>query len=425
MSVSAKDLSAWLSHFEALHPVGIDMGLSRVSAVWQTLCHRYDITRIAQQKIITVSGTNGKGSTCQMLAQLLADSGLRVGVYTSPHITDFNERIQINGQPVADAPIIRAFEAIESARGEITLSYFEATTLAGLLVFAWDNHERGVDFAILEVGLGGRLDAINVIDADAAILTSVGLDHQAYLGSDLSQIAVEKAGVFRPRCPAVYAQINSYQRVIDYAEMHDVALLHNGRDYQLSAEQLHFQGNDFPLPQSIIALGQHQCSNVGAAMVLLLTLGLLPTDYAERLADFQLVGRMQTIAEQPKVVVDVAHNVAAAQALVQRLQQHTPQDRCYAVIGLLADKDHVGVLSAVTGVFDKVFFATLDGERGFGGDVLLKHYQNLCDLPAEQYGSVADAFAAAKSQANDNDAIYAFGSFLVVEALHKIHQISP
>lgn len=411
--LSNPTLADWLTHFEQLHPVGIDMGLERVKTVWQRLCHSHQITRIAQQKIIIVSGTNGKGSVCQMLSLLLFDKQHRVGVYTSPHIHHFSERVQIDGQAVDDDRLIQAFAAIESARGNISLSYFEATTLVGLLVFAWQK----VDFAILEVGLGGRLDAINIIDADAAVLTSVGLDHQAFLGDDLAQIALEKAAVFRPQKPAVYAAPHVLQSVLDFGKKNHIPLFINGRDYTYDGLNLSFNQQLYPLPQSIRKHGEHQLQNVAAVMVLLLTLKLLPPDYQSRLKNFALPGRLQVIAHSPTLIVDVAHNVDAAQALAKYIRQQPVQGKNYAVVGMLKDKDLIGVLSAFAGLFSHVYFGSTWGERGCDSQELLSLYRKHHHTPADAYPSLAEAVLAAKTAARPNDTIYAFGSFLVAEAL--------
>ncbi len=412
---SAYTLNDWLSYFETLHPVGIDMGLQRVASVWQQLCRTHHINKIARQKVISVAGTNGKGSACQMLSLLLAGQGYQVGMYTSPHIHRFSERVRINGSEVDDSLLIQAFAAIEQARGDITLSYFEATTLAGLLVFAWQK----VDFAVLEVGLGGRLDAVNIIDADAALITSIALDHEVFLGADVARIAVEKAGICRPNQPAVYAQTKVYQPLLDYCRAQHIPLLVNGRDYYLNNNAIILPDSTrLPLPSSIIALGEHQISNCAGVMVLLTQLALLPDNYQTLLQDFAVVGRLQTIATNPEIVIDVAHNEAAARALASYLQ-HTPcQGKTYAVIGMLADKAHRQVLLAVAGLFDGVFCGSTWGERGFSDQALATIATTVLDCPVTACGQLTDALQQAKKQAAVSDRIIAFGSFLVVEALY-------
>lgn len=410
---SPKTLDQWLSYYEQLHPVGIDMGLVRVGEVWQALCQRDSIQRIATHQVITVAGTNGKGSTCQMLSLLLQDNHNKVGMYTSPHIHRFNERIQINQQAIDDAQIIDAFETIEAVRGDITLSYFEATTLAGLLIFA----RQHIDYAVLEVGLGGRLDAINILDADAAIITAIGLDHEDYLGHDVSQIAVEKMGVCRPQHPAVYGDRDCYQTVENYANNHSIALTVRGKDYHMQGNKVVFAGRQYALPDSLAKWGRHQFDNAAAVVVLLAIMGLLPNDYQARLREFALPGRLQVIANSPTVIVDVAHNPNAAQSLAMHIRSQSHQGKLYAVIGMLKDKDHRSLLSTFTNCFDHVFFGTTSGQRGFSGEQLLGKWQTISSIPASSFENLPSALLAAKAVAKPNDTIYAFGSFLVVEAL--------
>lgn len=411
--MSIKNLSDWLSYFETLHAVGIDMGLARVSKVWKQLCTTHDIDSIATKKVITVAGTNGKGSACQMLSLLLTAQGYRVGMYTSPHIHHFSERVKINELEVSDSLLIRAFEAIEVARGEITLSYFEATTLVGLLVFAWE----AVDFAILEVGLGGRLDAINVIDADAALITSIGLDHEAFLGTDLAQIAVEKAGICRPNCPAVYAESTVFPPLRHYLEQHQIPLQSLGSDYHIDNNHVIHNGKHYTLPTAITYQGKHQIRNAAAVVVLLATLKLLPKDLSA-LNTFSLPGRLQKIADSPDIIIDVGHNEAAALALAEFLRKQRPHyDHIYGVLGMLADKDHTAVLRAFDGLFDKLFIGSTQGDRGLTDTQLAETANRLLSIPIYPCGELHQALQIAKQQANANDLILAFGSFLVVEAL--------
>ncbi len=416
-TLAYQSVDEWLHHFETLHPVGIDMGLSRVARVWQRLCNHYSINQLATKKVITVSGTNGKGSTCQMLSLLLQEKNNRIGVYTSPHIHHFSERVQINGLSVSDEQLIRAFTAIETLRGEISLSYFEATTLVGLLIFAWEK----VDYAILEVGLGGRLDAINIIDADASILTSVGLDHTNFLGTDLSQIAVEKAGIFRTDKPAIYGEQTVYQNVIDYAKKYHIPLLINNKDFQLENLTIHFQNKTYELPNKLNDWGKHQLHNATSVVVLLAQLNLLPDDYQSRLEKFSLLGRLQVIGHRPKIIVDVAHNTDATIALADYIRNQHYTGKVYAVIGMLKDKDHKAVLSVFDGLFDHIYFGGTFGERGFDSKELQTVYQQVSNTDnhtdSSSYPTLTEALNQAKTDATDTDVIYAFGSFLVVEEL--------
>lgn len=409
-----KTLPDWLRHFEQLHPVGIDMGLTRVSQVWQHICREDHLSQLARQKVITVAGTNGKGSTCKMLSMLLSSQGYRVGMYTSPHIHRFNERIQINANKVDDNQLVRAFSLIDKRRGEISLSYFEATTLVSLLIFTWEQ----VDFAILEVGLGGRLDAVNIIDADAVIITSIGLDHEVYLGHDLSHIALEKAGVCRTNAPTVYAETGIYDSVLDFAETNYIPLLANGRDYTISKQQIHYGEKLLRLPEHITNLGTRQVANCAGALVLLTTLGLLPDNYADILEHFSLAGRLQRIANTPCIMIDVAHNADSAHALADYLRhQRHDYNRCYAVIGMLNDKDHTAVLTAFIGLFDAVFAGRTEGLRGFSDTDLTNVATQVLNCPVSACGDLLSALDCAKQTSSPDDIIIAFGSFLVAEAL--------
>lgn len=409
-----QQLNDWLAYYETLHAVGIDMGLARVSAVWKVLCQQHEIERLATQKVITVAGTNGKGSACQMLNLLLTAQGYRVGMYTSPHIHRFNERVKINGIDAEDALIIQAFEAIEAARGEITLSYFEATTLAGLLVFAW----QAVDFAVLEVGLGGRLDAINIIDADAALITSIGLDHEAFLGNDLAAIAIEKAGVCRADKPAVYAQSAVFAELLNYSKKQNIPLVSRDNDYQVDDKQVFFADAVYALPDAIRRLGQHQMDNAAGVLVLLHQLDLLPDNYAVILSAFSVAGRLQQIAANPDIVIDVAHNEAAALALADYLRRNKASyPRIFAVVGLLSDKAHQAVLLAFEDIFSAVYCGSTWGERGFSDTELAAVVRENLDVPVAACGDLPAALSAAKLAANADDLIIAFGSFWVAEAL--------
>ncbi len=414
-------LSQWLEHFENLHPVGIDMGLTRVAQVWKKLCERYDIKQLASKKMITVAGTNGKGSACQMLTLLLSAQGYRVGTYTSPHIHHFRERVQMNAQSVDDELLEQAFSAIETTRGDISLSYFEATTLAGLLVFAW----QAVDFAVLEVGLGGRLDAVNIIDADAVLITSIGLDHEAYLGNDLSCIALEKAGVCRPHKPCVYAEQGVYDSLRQFAKSQCIPLIINGEDYHIDGALIHWGARTWRIPEHIASQGAHQMANCAGVLVLLEALGYLPDGVADvdtliqtELERFSLAGRLQRITRYPDVVVDVAHNEASAHALANYLRQQSANyERIYAVVGMLRDKDHSATLHAFDGLFSRVFCGRTDGERGLDDETLATVVREVLSCEVVACGSLVHALVQAKSQAKPNDLIMAFGSFLVVEAL--------
>lgn len=394
------------------------MGLKRVSAVWHNVCQQFGIKRLAQQQVITVAGTNGKGSACKMLSLLLSAQGYSVGMYTSPHIHRFNERVKINDNEASDADLIRAFAAIDSARGDMTLSYFEATTLAGLLTFAWVNNGQGVDFAVLEVGLGGRLDAINIIDADAALITSIGLDHEAFLGNDLAQIALEKAGICRPHKPAVYAETGIYDSVLDFTAAHDIPLLANGRDYHINNNTVDCGHHMLTVPDNIADSGKQQTSNCAGVLVLLAQLNALPDDYITPLSGFAVAGRLQQLDTQPDIIIDVAHNPAAAKMLADFIRRKKANySQVFAVIGMLADKDHAGVLAIFDGLFDGIFCGSTWGERSFTASRLANIAAHTLSCSVYDSDTLKNALTQAKQQANEQTLIIAFGSFLVAESL--------
>jgi len=381
--------------------------------VWQCLSKAFAIKRIAEQTIITVAGTNGKGSACHMLSLMLAPQG-KTGVYTSPHIHRFNERIRINQQAVCDKTIIAALQAIEKHRGDISLSYFEVSTLAALLIFA----QQKVDFAILEVGLGGRLDAVNIIDADAAIITAIGRDHEQYLGDDPGQIAVEKAGVYRRHQLSIYAEKTLFPELSKYTKTHGIELLINGRDYHLSEQSISVDDKIFSLPTSITALGAHQISNFAGVLVLLHRLDRLPYDYLNLLAAFNLCGRFQKIHQQPDIIIDVAHNDSAAAALCQFIEQHRAHyDRVIGIIAMLKNKQHTRVAKQLGGHFDVLYCADTTGERAFSALQLQSIFAPLTTTPIIVESDIAIALNKARQQASKNDLIVAFGSFYVAKTL--------
>lgn len=400
----------WLKFYENLHPLGIDMGLTRIKEVWQ----RLNIPAITKQKVITVAGTNGKGSACQMMQLLLANKGLKIGCYTSPHLFKFNERISIDSVQISDNALISTFEIIESVRGDVTLTHFEATTLAALIYFA----EQQVDIAVLEVGLGGRLDAINIIDADAAIIMSIGLDHESYLGSDLKQIAVEKAGVFRPHKPAVFAGNRHSESAIEYCNSNQIPLIVNHQDYVIDYEAYNFTyiNQRYQLPTAIKQLGKHQIDNAAGVSVLLLTLGLINTDDLQKLAKFQLAGRLQKINSKPDVIIDVAHNIDAAAALAQHI---TKIKRNYAsttaIIAMLKDKDHKAILQIAADTFDQLIFTSTTGERGFSAEQLAEVYQQLNhQTPHKTFQTAKAAYQQTLQTSGEKDLLVVFGTFTIM-----------
>ncbi len=400
----------WLTLLEQRHSKSIDLGLDRVATVWRQL----GSPRPAPI-VITVAGTNGKGSTAALLASILTVTGKRCGVYSSPHLVRFNERIAINGTMIADADLLQSFAAVEAARGAVSLSYFEFTTLAAVCAM----RSASLDVAIMEVGLGGRLDAVNVIDADAAIVTSIALDHADWLGSDLEQIGREKAGVFRPARAAVGSAPQLPQSVAQHATSigalwrarneHFFAVTADGHwTYRSACSQL----SELPLPA---LAGAHQVDNAAGALAALEALALLPARslVAKALQDVMLPGRQQIVEEQPLTIVDVAHNPAAAVATAATLARDYPEHSVQLVLGMLADKDAKATADALAQHLSIAHWHLVDLESPRG----LRAADLAAMLPAAagatQHRSVEEGLQAASREALKSGAMVLIaGSFL-------------
>ncbi len=417
--MSRRTLDGWLSYISSQHPAAIALGLDRVRDVATRM-------ELAPPPLaITVGGTNGKGSTCAILESILRESGYRVGLYTSPHLLRFNERVRVDGQDAADEAIAAGLERVEAARGDIQLTYFEFATLAALAHFA----EAKVEVAILEVGLGGRLDAVNIVDADCAIVVSVDLDHQAYLGTDRESIAFEKAGIYRAGRPAIFADVDAPRRLVQHAESIDARLLLFGRDFRFDASerQWDFIGarsarRALPIPA---LRGRWQLKNASAALAALDALAdRLPVSLGEvkrGLAVVRLTGRLQVLPGRPAVVLDVAHNPHAARSLAEGLGDMGYFENTLAVFAILGDKDVAGVIDAMRHRIDRWYVATPDSERAAaaGQVVELLAARGLAPV-SRAFASVASALESARREAGPNDRIVVFGSFLTVaEALRS------
>lgn len=358
---STAGLDAWLSYLEALHPTAIDMGLDRVRQVAAKL--DFDKNKPA---VVTVAGTNGKGSTVRYIETILRCQGYRTGVYISPHIHEYRERVRVDGEWLTNADHVAAFQAIEGVRGTTSLTYFEFGTLAAL----WLLQRAQVDVWILEVGLGGRLDAVNIIDADVPVLTSVGIDHIGFLGSDRGGIAVEKSGIFRPHRVAICGEPDFPEVALDYCQQNKVQLRQVNHQffYKVAddAQSWSFQGVHTQL--SHLAVPQLPLPNAATALAAIEALSLPVTAEAirEGIALAREPGRLQVLAGPPEQLLDVAHNPHAAAFLcghVQRFYQ-SQQRPVYAVIGMLKDKDIAGTLAALAPVVSRWFCADLGPPRG-------------------------------------------------------------
>jgi dihydrofolate synthase / folylpolyglutamate synthase len=397
-----RTLAEWLAFIERQHPQAIALGLDRVREVH----HRMN-TRMPCP-VVTVAGTNGKGSTCALLEAILRAAGYRTGLYSSPHLVRYNERVRISGLELEDQPLCEAFDAVENARGEIPLTYFEYGTLAALWIFA----QQEIEAAILEVGLGGRLDAVNVLDADCAVLTSVDIDHVDYLGPDRESIGREKAGIFRPGRPAVVADPAPPRSVLEAK----AALLLLGRDFGFTSEKTQWtywgpRGKRSGLAHPALR-GEVQLRNAAAALCALDALGLAIAmqDVRRGLAEVELPGRFQVLPGRPQVILDVAHNVEAANTLRDNLLDSGYSDQTIAVCGMLRDKDIGAVLRELAPRVTRWHLASLPGPRGAPASDLA----NQLPIETHLFDSPAQAFAAAKAAASEGDKIVVFGSFLTV-----------
>ncbi len=405
-------LEQWLSYVEGINIKTIDMGLERTELVRQKLELKPTCP------VVTIAGTNGKGSVCAYLTAIYQAAGFKVGTLTSPHLLKFNERICINGHPVSDELIVRAFSAIEEARGETPLTYFEFNALAAVWVFA----EQQVDVMVLETGLGGRLDAINVFDADCSVITNVDLDHIEYLGDTIEKVGFEKAGIFRAGKPAICGQIPPPQSVINHANdikanllilNTDFAATQKNEQWDFSCEQTHYK--NLPLPA---LRGAYQIQNAACALAAISCLNeALPVTteaIAQGLSMARNPGRFQIIAHKPTVILDVGHNPHAARALAASLTQLPQVKKQVAVFSMLSDKDINEVLNICAPLFDYWYVSGLDLPRGMTTDQIEQKLRAHGIKNVRSFATVATAYQQALSEVQEDDRIIVFGSFHTV-----------
>jgi dihydrofolate synthase / folylpolyglutamate synthase len=412
-----RSLADWLRWQETLHPSAIDLGLDRMR---QTLLQLN--WRQPQCPVITVAGTNGKGSTVALTSQILRAAGYRVGTFTSPHLIRYNERIVIDGREVSDASLVAAFERIDAARGTETLTFFEFNTIAALLVF----DTACVDALVLEVGLGGRLDSVNCVDADVAIVTSISLDHTDWLGSDVESIGREKAGIFRAGKPAIFSSRDMPGSIAEVAQQLGAPLYRLGSDFNWlrDGERWSWRGrtttyDDLPRP----ALhGELQFDNASAVLCALECLSArLPVTreaIETGLRNVTLPGRFQVVHRTEPAAVDwifdVAHNPAAAQALAGQLASRPATGRSIAVCGILGDKDIEGIATALSNLFDRWIIVSLPSARAVPVDDLAERLAKMGAHIAKTAATVADGCEVAQTAARTGDRVVVFGSFLTV-----------
>jgi dihydrofolate synthase/folylpolyglutamate synthase len=417
------NLADWLSHIERVHPRTIEMGLARVAAVRDAL----DLE--PRFPIITVGGTNGKGSACAMLEAILHQAAYKVGCYTSPHLMRYNERVRIARTEALDDALVGALDAVERARGEIALTYFEFSTLAAVWLFM----QERVDVAVLEVGLGGRLDAVNAFDADCAMLMSVDLDHIDYLGDTREAIGFEKAGIFRPKRPAICADGNPPLSVLKHAADLGTDLLRLNVDFGFEAQLQQWRywgrhGERHGLPHPALR-GAYQIANAAASLAALDSLrDRLPVsanDIRTGLLTTENPGRFQVLPGRPAVILDVAHNPAAARALAGNLAGMRCTGRTYAVFSMLNDKDIAGVIDAMRAHIDEWFVSRIEGPRGSDAAALREELTRARVFEAiSTHESVAAAYTQACDRAAENDRIVVFGSFYTVAAVMAARELT-
>lgn len=412
-------LEDWLAWQENAHWPKIDPGLVRASAVLK--CMALDQPPF---RVITVGGTNGKGSTVAMLEAILLAAGYRVGSYTSPHLLRYNERIKVQGVPVTDEVICQAFSRIDAVRGELSLTYFEFSTLAAIDIF----HQAALDIVLLEVGLGGRLDAVNSVDGDVAVITTVGIDHVNWLGPDREAIGFEKAGIFRPYRPAVCGDLEPPASLEAHAAALSTSLYRLNSDYYYGvtdknwswwSPSLHYAS----LPPPALSGGYQYQNAATALMALTLIAESMPVTEAavqRGLSSVSLLGRFQHLPGEVERFFDVAHNPLGAQVLAQALS-HIPCRGCTrAVFGMLADKDVAGVTASLQKVIDVWYLGGLEGERGLSGKSLAEKMGSTATSAVPIYPTVEEAYRGALRVAQPGDRLVIFGSFHTVEAVMRL-----
>lgn len=408
-------LADWLTYLESLHPKTIALGLERVAEVKQRL------NLAPGFPVIVVGGTNGKGSVCAMLESILYAAGYRVGCYTSPHLLHYNERVRIGKQMVSDEALCASFENIEKVRGDVPLTYFEFGTLAAMQLFI----EHKVEVAILEVGLGGRLDAVNVFDADCAVVTSVDIDHTDYLGETIEEIAFEKAGIFRRDRMAIFSDSSVPLAITEQAEKMGAQLWRIGHEFGFKLHQGQWDYRSKLATRSALPVpalrGAFQMHNACAVLATLDALReKLPVSMAairRGLSEVQLAGRFQFVPGKPQLILDVAHNPHAARSLAKNLAALPPCPHTYAVFAMLKDKDMAGVVEALKPYINTWLVAGIDAPRGSSAEELSSVlHQAGVTAKIIGFADTAHALSHACNVAGENDRIIIFGSFYTVAA---------
>ncbi|MCG9639164.1 bifunctional tetrahydrofolate synthase/dihydrofolate synthase [Vibrio sp. Isolate34] len=400
---ATSSLEMWLDYLSNIHTSAIDLGLDRVQAV----ASKANLTKPAQH-VITVAGTNGKGSTCALMEAILLDAGYSVGVYSSPHLIRYNERVRINGQDLSDEKMVQSFDFIEKERGEISLSFFEYGTLAALRAF----QTEAVDVVLLEVGLGGRLDATNIVDHDVSVITSLAVDHVDWLGDDINVIGFEKAGIYRSGKPAICGQPKPPATVAAHAddikaEFYQVGIQYT---YDVDGDTWNWRSGAFQL--EFLPIPSLPLPNAATALMALGTseLSISDVNVVNGMKNAQLPGRMQQISEQPVIVLDVAHNPHSAEYFAQQVTKQYAGKNLHVVVAMLHDKDIPATLKVLAPITTHWYPASLQGPRAATAAELCK------SLPqgVEQYSNPVAAFEAALASVQGDDVVLVVGSFHTV-----------
>ncbi|CAK2186839.1 bifunctional folylpolyglutamate synthetase/dihydrofolate synthetase [Vibrio crassostreae] len=400
---ATSSLEMWLDYLSNIHTSAIDLGLDRVQAV----ASKANLTKPAQH-VITVAGTNGKGSTCALMEAILLDAGYSVGVYSSPHLIRYNERVRINGQDLSDEKMVQSFDFIEKERGEISLSFFEYGTLAALRAF----QTEAVDVVLLEVGLGGRLDATNIVDHDVSVITSLAVDHVDWLGDDINVIGFEKAGIYRSGKPAICGQPKPPATVAAHAddikaEFYQVGIQYT---YDVDGDTWNWRSGAFQLES--LPIPSLPLPNAATALMALGTseLSISDVNVVNGMKNAQLPGRMQQISDQPVIVLDVAHNPHSAEYFAQQVTKQYAGKNLHVVVAMLHDKDIPATLEVLAPITTHWYPASLQGPRAATAAELCK------SLPqgVEQYSNPVAAFEAALASVQGDDVVLVVGSFHTV-----------
>ncbi len=409
------NLNTWLNYIEQLHPKAIDLGLDRI----QTVGERLGLLN-PSCPVITVAGTNGKGSCVTILTSILSQQGYRVGAYFSPHLEYYNERIHIAGEIATDKELCTAFTAIETARQDISLTYFEWGTLAALWLF----NRANLDVLVLEVGLGGRLDAVNIIDPDISVITTIDKDHMEWLGPDRESIGQEKAGIFRSQRPVVCGDLNPPHSIIETATNLAAPLYCQGTHFGYLAKAECWQFWHGNIVTDLLPTPRLLLQNAATAlMTLTLLKNIIPVSVEsikQGLIHAFLPGRFQIWRKNPLVILDVAHNPEGCLNLYDQLNTIPTNGKTYAVVGMLKDKNHYESLAPLLNCIDKWYVASLGGERGMPSTAIANLLVNMNVAIINQFDTIEEAYQSALNHANIEDRIVVFGSFYSVSPIFRL-----